>query len=205
MYCVLLIFILLILYCYRYERISDPKYPFTWTLAAGHHNTKEAAALLSATNNKIITLLRYMKYKYNITGYDHHTTRSSKCAEAVLRNYNFEKIRENDPIYGSGTSYTIDKGKHIYICLRSKLPPYELVDINTMTFVLMHEISHIANYDGWGHENDFWSVFKFVLSNAIECNIYKPIDYAKTPVKYCGIDINYQPLYDASIPNIDLQ
>jgi hypothetical protein len=47
-----------------------------------------------------------------------------------------------------------------------------------------------------GHKQEFWQNFKFVLENAKESGIYKPVDYKKSPEQYCGMTITDNPYYD---------
>ena len=47
-----------------------------------------------------------------------------------------------------------------------------------------------------GHTEEFWQNFKFLLENAIDENIYHPVDYKKNPQPYCGMDITDNPYYD---------
>lgn len=92
------------------------------------------------------------------------------------------------------TSYTVNKGDKIVMCLREKRGNNRLIDENTLTFVAVHEMSHIITKT-IGHEKDFWENFKFMLNNAIEIGIYDNIDYSKEPKKYCGIVVTDNPLY----------
>ena len=71
----------------------------------------------------------------------------------------------------------------------------KLIDINTLTFVAIHELAHIASTQV-GHGDEFWNNFKFLLVRAKENNIYKPQDYKKKPEKYCGMEITDNPYFD---------
>lgn len=127
-------------------------------------------------------------------------------AERVIQlksRYKVERISEISPLNPSGsTSYTENKGEKLVLCLRNKEPnvkgEYEFHDINLIMFVVLHELTHVMN-DRWGHKMQFWQLFKFVLQNAVECGIYKPEDYRKQPVRYCGMDITYNPYYDEAM------
>jgi len=77
-----------------------------------------------------------------------------------------------------------------------------LEDIETVFFVMLHECAHIANYNGWGHDTRFWTVFKFIIHEAVLAGVYTPIDYAKHPKEYCGISVYYQPLFDDALSNL---
>ena len=49
--------------------------------------------------------------------------------------------------------------------------------------------------DEVGHTPLFWDNMKYLLEEAEKINIYKPINYEKEPVQYCGMEINTTP-YD---------
>jgi hypothetical protein len=68
---------------------------------------------------------------------------------------------------------------------------------------MLHEAAHIANYNGWGHDTQYWEVFKFVLKNAREAGLYFQRDYAKHPENYCGLDVDYNPLLDRGLRDIE--
>lgn len=120
----------------------------------------------------------------------------------LLSNYNSRDIHEISPRNTSGvTSYTQDK-ETLILCLRKKelnsKGENDLHDINTIMFVVIHELSHMMN-NKWGHKPDFWILFKFMLENAVECGIYSPVDYSAKPIRYCGLLLTYNPLYDRNL------
>lgn len=86
------------------------------------------------------------------------------------------------------TSFTIDKGKVIYFCLRSKLIE-NIHDINTLMYVALHEFAHVCTIS-YGHTEEFKNNFKFLLQQGSEIKIYKPIDYRFYPQNYCGMTIS---------------
>jgi hypothetical protein len=118
--------------------------------------------------------------------------------QRILQNYNPEVIEENDPRYSKDTSYTINKGQTLRICLRHRDNPHKLHSINELMFVVLHEISHMGNV-GWGHKVDFWQTFKFVLEEAVKLGVYKPVDYSVHGINYCGLSVKYNPLYDTAL------
>lgn len=78
------------------------------------------------------------------------------------------------------TAYSENKGEKLAFCLnKKKEDDNNLIDINTLTFVAIHELSHIMTVS-IGHKQEFWQNFKFLLENAKTANIYEPIDYKKT-------------------------
>lgn len=86
------------------------------------------------------------------------------------------------------TSYTINKGERIVFCLRSKLLD-NIHDMNTLMYVVIHEMAHVGCPE-YGHTPLFKKIFKFLLEQSIQINIYKPIDYRINPQNYCGMTIN---------------
>jgi hypothetical protein len=116
----------------------------------------------------------------------------------LLQHYDSTQIYEISPLNKSGvTSYTQDKKKLIF-CLRKKeknaAGKNELHDINTIMFVDIHELTHMMN-DSWGHPPLFWRLFRFMLENAIECGVYKPVNFNKYPLDYCGLLLTYNPIF----------
>ena len=62
-----------------------------------------------------------------------------------------------------------------------------------------HELTHIGS-DVKDHPPEFWSAFKFVLQEAVECRTYTPVNYSLHPEEYCGMSVSYNPLFDANLP-----
>ena len=81
------------------------------------------------------------------------------------------------------TSYTINKGEKIVLCLRS------IHDMNTIMYVVIHEMAHIGCPE-YGHTPLFKEIFKFLLTQASIIKIYTPVDYRLNPQDYCGMTIN---------------
>lgn len=151
-----------------------------------------AANTLARLNRDTVEFLRWLMATSSRLPLSHQ-----KIIGAILHGYNFETMRENNPRNWAGdTSYTVRKGESIYVCLRRRDNPAEFIPYNVVLYVLLHEISHIGHYSGWGHSNDFWEIFLLILKLAVEFGIYKPYNYAAKPVVYCGLTINYCPLFD---------
>lgn len=181
-----------------------------------YKNKREAAELLSRVNSRMIEFMRTLKQKYHIDepddiaaaeGSTHQKIINSpgdiyNMVDHLLDDYNPEVFYETDARITTDTSYTLDKGRAMYICLRSKPNFNKLVDENTLIFCMVHEMSHIANYRGWGHDTQFWIVFKWLLHESVLAGAYTPVDYSKYPVNYCGLDVSYSPLYDDSLINL---
>ena len=115
--------------------------------------------------------------------------------QRLVKGFNPKKISETLP-NSELTAYSENKGEKIAFCLnKKKEDDNNLIDINTLTFVAIHELSHIMTVS-IGHKQEFWQNFKFLLENAKTANIYVPVDYKKKPQEYCGMTISDSPYYD---------
>jgi hypothetical protein len=112
----------------------------------------------------------------------------------LVANFNPKKISETLPT-SKLTAYSENKGEKIAFCLNSKKTGGNLIDLNTLTFVAIHELSHLMT-ESVGHKPEFWSNFKTLLVNAEKINIYNPEDYKSKPKTYCGMDITDNPYFD---------
>lgn len=144
---------------------------------------QKAANLLSQMSLNIDKLLNYLKNKFD-----------SKPIKRLINKYDPNNITESSA-NSKYTSYSVNKGEKIVLCIRSRDDNAKLIDINTLMFVSLHELAHIMTVSV-GHTDEFWTNFKFLLTHAIKLNIYKEIDYSKNPKKYCGITITDSPLYN---------
>ena len=97
----------------------------------------------------------------------------------------------------SYTAYSENKGEKVAFCLnKDKEDNDNLIDESTLTFVAIHELSHVMT-KSIGHKSEFWSNFKFLLECAKESGIHNPVDYKKEPQQYCVMKIHDNPYYDA--------
>jgi hypothetical protein len=144
----------------------------------------EAANLLASVTNKCKQLVNYMK----------ETHPSDTRVKKLVAGFNPKSISETLPT-SELTAYSENKGEKIAFCLNTTKNGDTLIDVNTLTFVAIHELSHIMTTT-IGHKQEFWQNFKFLLENAKESNIYIPVDYKKQSTEYCGLTINDNPYYD---------
>ena len=146
---------------------------------------KDAVDLLAKVTQKCKDLVKYMNEKHN----------DDARVQRLVKGFNPKRISETLPT-SELTAYSENKGEKIAFCLNKKKNDNTvLIDINTLTFVALHELSHIMT-TSIGHKQDFWNNFKFLLENAKDANIYVPVDYKKKPESYCGMDITDNPYYD---------
>lgn len=149
------------------------------------NKVKPAANLLATVTTKCKDLVDYVNEKYP----------NDPKVQRLVKGFNPKKISETLP-NSELTAYSENKGEKIAFCLnKKKEDDNNLIDINTLTFVAIHELSHIMTVS-IGHKQEFWQNFKFLLENAKTANIYVPVDYKKKPKEYCGMTISDNPFYD---------
>ena len=94
------------------------------------------------------------------------------------------------------TSYSVNKGESIHMCLRQRNGPDEsLVNEDIIMFVGLHELAHTITRS-IGHEPEFWNNFGWLLKEADALGLYTYQDFKAHPVPYCGVRITDQPRYD---------
>ena len=141
-----------------------------------------AANMLSTIRTKLTNVVSTLHKKYP----------KDPRVIRVKERFNPYKISESSPD-SQYTSYSVNKGERIVFCLRTKDSKQELHDINTMTFVALHELAHLMT-ESIGHTVEFWDNFRFILKNSIREGHYSYHDFKTKPVRYCGTDITDSPL-----------
>lgn len=148
-----------------------------------HADYREANIILNRLdeiNNRVII---HLKKTYKGQGFD---------VDYLDKNYNGGAISENPP-GTKETSYVLNKGDVIKLCIRDAKTG-KLHDINTLTFVSLHELSHMMDKK-YGHTPIFWDGFRIILGAAVDLGLYIPVDYSIYPTDYCGIQIKSSPLF----------
>lgn len=143
-----------------------------------------AADLLANVTKKCKQLVLYVKEKHP----------DDPRVIKLVKGFNPKSINETLPT-SELTAYSENKGEKLAFCLNTKKNGDKLIDIDTLTFVAIHELSHIMT-TSIGHKQDFWKNFKFLLENAKAAKIYEPVNYKKEPKEYCGMKIHDNPYYD---------
>lgn len=151
-------------------------------LVRNREDKQEAADILAQLRQKLEKLVLSMKKNYSND-------------QAVLRmdsNFNPQNISESG-VNSQYTSYSVNKGEKIVFCIRQKDEKQSFVDMNTMTFVSIHELAHVMS-KSVGHTEEFWNNFTRLLEEAIKIGIYSKENYTENPKEYCGIKVTDSPL-----------
>ena len=147
---------------------------------------QEAADRLARTRAKLLRLMRDLK----------QADGKKPFVEQMIRNFDADPSRFSESTPDANyTSYSVNKGEKVFMCLRQRNEKEELVNENIITFVALHEMAHIGTVD-IGHTPLFWNNFGWLLKRAEEIQIYEFTDFSAHPVEYCGIRITDQPTYD---------
>lgn len=186
----ILFFILFVFLLYTYYRssyvkikASDNNYYIIRNLNPKLQH--ESVEVLSKINSNIIALIDYIKNNFPNQNW------------IVILDKNFKRNGQSlseAPVENGFTSYTVDK-EFMHICLRTRDSSQDLYDLNTLMYVVIHELAHMGNYDSnnypiEGHGPEFIQKFQFLLKNAIKMGIYSFQDYTQKPQEYCGITID---------------
>jgi hypothetical protein len=83
------------------------------------------------------------------------------------------------------SSYTINKGEQIVLCMRTRDPSDVLFPEDVLFYVVLHELAHVASLSE-GHGNEFDKNFNFLLKTAAG---YKMIENRLVGLDYCGVYI----------------
>tara|TARA_R100001163_G_C5068018_1_gene207701 strand:+ start:4534 stop:5184 length:651 start_codon:yes stop_codon:yes gene_type:complete len=135
---------------------------------------------------KLDALIERLKSKYP----------NDKLVKRLEERFKNTVLREANPDGDpTQTSYTINKGDTMVICLRANNG--RVVDINTLMYVAIHELAHVYS-SSYHHNPEFWKNMQFLVNEATELGIYRDTDYKDNPVRYCGIIIS------SNIPRTEL-
>jgi hypothetical protein len=142
---------------------------------------QESADTLAEINKRIKVLLKKLRTSPN----------PSSNTLQLLERYDEKSLMENITL--ENTTYTVNKGKRISVCLMSRDKTPKIYDINHLMFVVIHELAHIGS-KSYGHTIEFTNFFVFLLLQCIKLDIYKFVNYKSNPIEYCGMIINNTPV-----------
>ena len=146
---------------------------------------QEAANILGQLDTNINKFVS--KLKENHPNDERIKRMITNCASTII---------EEAPHKDGESTYTINKGELMKICLRKKIKNKPFHTLNTLMFVVIHELAHVIS-ESVGHNEEFITNFRFLLTEAPNYDIdYEPIDYSKHNMNYCGVDVTHNPYYN---------
>ena len=144
-------------------------------------NSQEAANKLANLKKDILKFVDHMR----------KSNSEDSGVKRMLNNLRLNSLIECDP-HHKYKSYSVNKGEELAICLRHTSEGYPFNENNSIMFTTGHELAHVMNLTV-GHDESFWNFMKFNLEEMEKIGLYQPVDYAKSPVQYCGMSINHTP------------
>jgi hypothetical protein len=136
---------------------------------------QEAADLLAELNKDMMKLINHLLKKFP----------DNEDIQRLYKNYDPAAISEGSPDSGY-TSYSINKGEKLVICIRNS--DMSFVKKNIIVYPFVHELGHLMTSEV-GHTPLFWKNFKFILQEAVDIGIYNKVDFKNNPTDYCSIKI----------------
>ena len=163
---------------YRNSKLNNKKYG----IQEEFNKSDEAVELLAKLHNHMNDFVTDLQKKIP----------SDERVKRLVKGFRRAEIEEapND----DGSSYTINKGDLVAICLRHKKDDHPFHDYNTLLFVIIHEMAHIASISE-GHNSEFITNFKWLLQQAKDLGYYEPVNYNKSPMTYCGVKVTNNPYF----------
>lgn len=148
-------------------------------------NSQKVADLIGKIELNIHKFTKYLKKKYP----------NDQRIKRLINNLENTEYRES-PFEKGTSSYTLNKGEVVSLCLREKNKPKDIHDLNTLMFVVIHELGHVMTLSE-GHTDEWMTNFRFLLREGEKCGIYKPVDYSQENINYCGVDVTHNPYYNS--------
>jgi len=184
----LLLVILIIIVIYYFNKPSNNQVSYIKSdlnnkeyLVQNLEDKDDAANTLGIVENRINFLRNY--FEENMDNYPEY----KQYLEQFCNRIKNLSLHEND-LDSKYTSYTVNKGDTIALCLRSKKNG-EIHDINLIMYVVLHELAHVACPEV-DHTELFKKIFIFFIKIAVMLDIYENKNYQINPHEYCGIIIS---------------
>lgn len=178
--------IIIFIYIYLFSNKNNLKYI---TAFNGEHFTiySDTPENEKTKVDLLATIVENMyKLKKHLIDNAKEFTEYAEHIEQLNENFNETRTQVLETNFDSDlTSFSVNKGEEVSFCLKSKKTK-EIHDLNLMMYVAIHEMSHFACPE-IGHGNLFKEIFKFFIEEAIKINVYKKVDFAQSPVEYCGM------------------
>ena len=144
---------------------------------------QESADLLADATKRMEALVQSLQRSFP----------ENEAVQRLVRGFDARRISETLP-NSEFVAYSENKSK-LAFCLTEKKSGSVLIDINTLMFVAIHELAHIAT-KSIGHKQEFWDNFKFLLVEAEKIKVYAPQNYKESPTEFCSMKITDNPYYD---------
>jgi hypothetical protein len=148
-------------------------------------DSTQAAALLSNLKRRMNKVTNHL-YKNKDTLY----IENKEYIKNLYDKVNAGVVISENSSETNYTSYSVNKGEELVFCLRSrkKENKNKFHNLNLLTYVLLHEMAHIACPE-YGHTPLYNNIFGFITNIAIQIGEYNKIDFYQDNTEYCGMTI----------------
>ena len=163
---------------YRQSKLNNKKYG----IQEQYNESDEAVELLAKLHNYMTQLVSDLNNKIP----------NDERVQRLVKGFKKTKIEEAPD--DDGSSFTINKGEMMGICLREKNESRPFHDYNTLLFVVIHEMAHVASVSE-GHNSEFITNFRWLLREAKQFGYYDPVNYQNSPMTYCGVKVTNNPYF----------
>jgi hypothetical protein len=147
---------------------------------------KKRAADTIANIVKDLKKLAVAMYK-ELKNSERNAKKMSLYIKRIYNRFDGISFRESSA-YSPYTSYTVNKGDEMVLCIRSKKTG-KIHNYNILMYVAIHELAHVGCTE-IGHTPLFFKINKYMIKKAIKMGIYKYVDYRIYPQIYCGMKVN---------------
>jgi hypothetical protein len=131
---------------YIQSTIDNKKY-----LVRNTADKQKAADTLAQISKELVKIVDHLQSKYP----------DREDIQRLISKFNPDSIMETEPD-SKHTSYSVNKGEKIHMCIRSKEGNQDIEEFNTLMFVSLHELSHVMT-KSVGHTKEFWNnIFRFI-------------------------------------------
>ena len=182
---ILLVMIPCIIHNFIYKRYIDDRIQVTaydgnvYQVRNTIHK-QETADTLARLNSKVILFIEKLKSQQHIP------TSFTPVVKRIYTRYNPKSLVESR-IQHNLTSFTINKGESISMCVRTRDSHDQLYNDNILFGVLLHELAHVGSI-GLDHGPEFVKNFEFLLKKAISFGMFQRI---RKSFNYCGINTTF--------------
>jgi hypothetical protein len=186
---ILLIILLGGLYWYNYNKMTFIQSPIDnhYYMVRDLSDKYVAVNLLATLRTNAINLIKHLNSKKD-SEYKEYKEYIEQLSDR-MKDVTISETKGNEPTdkdIENVTSYSVNKGEELVICLRSKKDWNKFHKLNILMYVMLHEISHIA-CPVYGHGPLYKKIFAFITTTAINLKMYEYTNYAANPEEYCGI------------------
>jgi len=160
---------------YLDDRVQVKAYDNNTYYVRNTRKSLETANTLGRLNDEIQKFISRLEQEYD--------DEFLPMIKRISKRYNPKTLNEG-AINSNYTSYTLNKGESITLCVRTRDENDHLYNDNILFGVLIHELAHVGSIT-INHGPEFITNFHYLLKKATKWNMFTRI---LEPFDYCGIE-----------------